>query len=71
MRTPIRDNSVRTLQQAFDEMESRISATENFVESSLLTTPPKSPQLGQVWYSVEDGKIRVWNGSSWDAYSKD
>lgn len=29
------------------------------------STPPSSPQIGQLWYDTSVNKLKEWNGSSW------
>ena len=62
---------VEELNKALDRLQKRIVALENSTGLVLLRSAPLNPVAGTAWDDIEQGKIKVYNGSSWDEWSKD
>jgi hypothetical protein len=65
------NSTVEDMNKQFDRLYRRIRALELNIDTVLRTSAPSSPTLGDMWHDVEGGKIQVYNGSTWDVWSKD
>ena len=59
------------LNKTFDRLYRRISALEKKTTVNLPTSAPVNPSGNHIWMDVGSGKLNVWNGSSWDTFTKD
>ena len=64
-------HEVEELNMAFERLLKRIIALENSTGIMLPRSAPLNPKAGAAWDDIEQGKIKVYNGSSWDEWSKD
>ena len=48
-----------------------IGEEEGIENLQLPTSAPASPVTGSIYYDSTNGKIKIYNGSSWDEWSKD
>jgi len=56
----------------FDSVERRLRSLEiRMDEEAISRQPLRQPEPGHIWHDAETGKLRVWNGTGWDVYSKD
>ena len=56
----------------FDSVYRRVRSLEmRMDEGAVSQSSQRKPLPGFIWHEAETGKLRVWNGSSWDVYSKD
>ena len=67
----LRFAEVEELNMAFERLLKRIIALENSTTIILPRSAPLNPVAGAAWDDIEQGKIKVFNGSSWDEWSKD
>lgn len=53
------------------ELERRLRRLEQLESDVLKRNAPRAPVIGKVWMDIEAGKLRIWNGTSWDSFTKD
>lgn len=64
-------HSTEDLNKAFDRLYRRIVALENSTGVVLPRSAPRSPKANEAWHDIEGGAINVWNGSTWNIFTKD
>ena len=67
----ITDLDIESINDAHDWQWRRIRALEQDSAVVVPTTAPRAPTKNQMWLDVEAGKLNVWNGSSYDKWTKD
>ncbi len=63
--------TVDDVNKALDRLYRRIVALEQETNTVLRRTAPTNPIAGDMWYDVEGGKIQIFNGTTWDTWTKD
>jgi hypothetical protein len=63
--------SYEDLVKAFNRQYRRIVALEGNTAVILPTSAPRSPEVNQAWHDIENGKLNIWNGSTWNTFTKD
>ena len=58
-------------ERVLGDLDRRLARTERGTSVTLPTAAQKSPKPGQMWFDVAAGKLYVWNGSAFDAFTKD
>jgi len=64
-------NSVTEIDKQLDLLYRRVMALEKATGIDMPRSAPRNPTAGMSWMDIEQGKIKVFNGSSWDEFSKD
>lgn len=64
-------HSTEDLNKALDRLYRRIVALENSTSVVIPRSAPRKPQVNEAWHDIEGGAINVWNGSTWNIFTKD
>jgi len=64
-------DSVEDLNKQLDRFHRRIVALEGADSVVLERSAPRNPMTGRIFYDPENGSLNVFNGTSWDVYTKD
>ncbi len=59
------------LNRAMGRHWERIIALEESTKVILPRVAPTNPDVGETWHDIEQGKIKIFNGTTWDEWSKD
>jgi hypothetical protein len=63
--------TMEDLAKEFDRLYRRVKALEQASSVILPRSAPRSPVAGQEWYDGSKGTRNVFNGTSWDVWTKD
>ena len=63
--------TLEDLNKELDRMYRRIIKLEKNDTIVLPRSAPLNPAVSSAWHDIEGGKLQVYNGSTWDTYTKD
>ena len=63
--------TVEDLAKELDRLYRRIVQLENDDTIVLPRSAPRDPAVSQGWHDIDGGKIQLFNGSTWDTFTKD
>ena len=63
--------TMEDLAKEFDRIWRRVLKLEKNKSVILPREPVNSPAVGQVWFDVSTGTINVFNGTTYDVWTKD
>ena len=65
------DATVEDLAKELDRLYRRIRALEQSTALVLEGSAPTTPGFGRAWYDASSGTINVFNGTTYDVWTKD
>lgn len=59
------------LNKAMDRIIRRVMTLEDDTTVVFPRSAPTNPVVSQAWHDIEQGKLKIFNGTTWDEWSKD
>jgi len=63
--------TLEEVNRALDRLSRRVRSLEVAGFGDLPHSAPHNPEVGAAWIDLGAGKLHVFNGDSWDSFSKD
>lgn len=63
--------TVEDLAKEMDRLYRRIVALEDSTTIVFPRVAPLNPVVSSAWHDIEGEKLQIFNGSTWDTYTKD